>query len=292
MNVFSMDREGHNLKQETHHKGFDVQYASMSDGRIVYQCGADLRLLDLNTGQDAIVPITLISDFDQLRDHWVKKPLEYLTGAHIAPDGNAAVFTVRGEVFTLPATSGRIVKVAGNSGIRYREARYTPDGKSIVALSTQTGETEFWKYPANGVGTPEQWTNDGKVLRWEGVPSPDGHWLAHRDKDQQLWVYDIKTKQDKRIAQSMVDDFADLTWSPDSQWLAYVEVATNTFRQIKVLNVNTGAIQPLTSDRYNSENQAWSTDGKWLYFLSDRMLTLPFRRPGVHANPIQTSIAP
>ena len=37
-------------------------------------------------------------------------------------------------MFTLPAAaSGRIVKVAGNSGIRYREARYMPDGKSILA---------------------------------------------------------------------------------------------------------------------------------------------------------------
>jgi tricorn protease len=279
MNIYSMDREGQDLKQQTHHKGFDVQYAAMSDGRIVYQCGADLWLLDLNAGQDAIVPITLVSDFEQLRDHWVKKPLEYLTGAHIAPDGSAAVFTARGEVFTLPVLSGRIVKVAGNSGIRYREARYMPDGKSIVAISTQTGETEFWKYPANGVGAPEQWTNDGRVLRWEGLPSPDGHWLAHRDKDQQLWLYDIKTKQDKRIAQSMVDDFSDLTWSPDSQWLAYAEVATNTFSQIKVLNVNTGAILALTSDRYNSENPVWSTDGKWLYFLSDRMLKTTVSSP-------------
>jgi len=279
MNIYSMDREGHDLNQHTHHKGFDVQYAAMSDGRMVYQCGADLWLLDLNAGQDAIVPITLVSDFDQLRDHWVKKPLEYLTGAHIAPDGSAAVFTARGEVFTLPVLSGRIVKVAGNSGIRYREARYMPDGKSIVAISTQTGETEFWKYPANGIGTPEQWTNDGKVLRWEGLPSPDGHWLAHRDKDQQLWLYDIKTKQDKRIAQSMVDDFSDLTWSPDSQWLAYAEVATNTFSQIKVLNVNTGAITAMTSDRYNSGNPAWSTDGKWLYFLSDRMLKTTVSSP-------------
>ena len=182
-------------------------------------------------------------------------------------------------MFTLPAKSGRIVKVAGNSGIRYREARYMPDGKSIIALSTESGETEFWKYPANGIGAPEQWTHDAKVLRWEGVPSPDGRWLAHHDKDQQLWLYDTKTKQQKRIAQSMVDDFEDLTWSPDSQWLAYVEAATNTFTQIKVLNANTGAIQALTSDRYNSGSPAWSADGKWLYFLSDRMLRTVVRSP-------------
>jgi len=272
MNVYSMDRDGHDVKELTHHRGFDAHNASMSEGRIAYQCAGDIWLLDVKSGQDAIVPITLVSDFDQLRDHWVKKPLDYLTGVHIAPDGAAAVFTARGEVFTLPTMSGRVVKVAGNSGVRYREARYTPDGKSIIALSTQSGETEFWKFPANGVGTPEQLTSDAKVLRWDGVTSPDGHWLAHRDKDQQLWLLDLKTKTQKRIAQSMNGDFDNLSWSPDSQWLAYEETADNTFTQIKVLNANSGEIHALTSDRYNSGNPTWSSDGKWLYFISDRML--------------------
>jgi tricorn protease len=283
MNIFSMDEDGHDVQQLTHHRGWDVQSASISEGRIVYQCGADLWLLDLNNHQDAVIPITLVSDFDQLRDRWVKKPLDYLTGAHIAPDGSAAVFTARGEVFTLPATTGRVVKVAAKPGVRYREARYLPDGKSIIALSTESGETEFWKYPANGLGAPEhppeQWTSDAKVLRWEGIPSPDARWLAYRDKDQQLWLYDTTTKKSKLIAQSMVDDFSDLTWSPDSQWLAYVETATNTFSQIKLLNTKTGAIHAITSDHYNSFNPAWSTDGKWLYFLSDRMLKTTVRSP-------------
>ena len=272
MNIFSMEKDGHDVQQLTHHRGWDVQAAAISDGRIVYQCGADLWLLDLNTHQDGMIPITLVSDFDQLRDHWVKKPLEYLTGAHVAPDGSAAVFTARGQVFTLPATTGRIVTVAGKPGIRYREARYMPDGKSIIALSTETGETEFWKYPANGEGSPEQWTNDAKILRWEGIPSPEARWLAYRDKDQKLWLYDTESKQPKLIAQSMVDDFSDLTWSPDSQWLAYVEAATNTFTQIEVLSTKTGEIHAITSDHYNSFTPAWSSDGKWLYFLSDREL--------------------
>jgi tricorn protease len=279
MNVYSMDKNGKDLKEHTHQHGFDIQSASLSEGHIVYQCGADLWLLDLKTGEDAVINITLVSDFDQLRDHWVKKPLEYLTAAHVAPDGTAAVFTARGQVFTLPVDSGRIVKVAGKSGVRYREARYMPDGKSIVALSTESGETEFWKYPANGLGAPEQWTNDSKVLRWEGVPSPDGKWLAHRDKDQQLWLYDIAARQQKRIAQSMEDDFNDLAWSPDSQWLAYVETPHNTFQQIKVVNVKTGANQAITSERYNSVNPIWSSDGKWLYFLSDRALSTTVRSP-------------
>jgi tricorn protease len=272
MNIYSMDGDGHDVKQLTHQKGFDVKETSLSDGRIVYQCGADLWLLDLQSGADAAIPITLVSDFDQMRDHWVKKPMDYLSGSHIAPDGSATVFTARGEIFTMPAKPGRIVKVAGNSGTRYREARYLPDGKSIIALSTESGETEFWKFPANGIGKPEQWTKDATVLRWEGVPSPDGKWLAHRDKDQQLWIFDTQTKTNKKIAQSMMDDFQDLTWSPDSQWLAYTEAADNQFSQLKVLNVKSGASTAITTDRYNTGNPAWSADGKWLYFLSDRNL--------------------
>jgi tricorn protease len=279
MNVYSMDDQGHGVKMESHRRVFDVESASIDNGRIVYASGADLWLLDLKTGHEQVIPITLVSDFDQLREHWVQKPVEYLTAVHISPDGSSAVFTARGEVFTLPAKTGRIVKVAANSETRYREAQFLPDGKSIVALSTRSGETEFWKYPANGEGAPEQWTHDGKVLRWEGIPSPDGHWLAHYDKDQQLWVYDIKTRQEKRIAQSMNGGFSGLIWSPDSRWLAYQEAADNQFIQIKVYNVETGAIQPLTSERYNSANPAWSSDGKWLYFLSDRTLKTTVHSP-------------
>ena len=273
MNVYSMDEQGHGVKKESSQRGFDIETASLSDGRIVYACGGDLWLLDLKTGQETAIPVTLVSDFDQLREHWVKTPLDYLTNVHLAPDGSSAVFTARGEVFTLPATkSARVIKVAGDSAVRYREARFMPDGKSIVVLSTQSGETEFWKYPANGEGAPEQWTHDATVLRWEGIPSPDGRWLANRDKDQQLWIYDTKMKQNKRIAQSMNGDFSDLSWSPDSRWLAYGESANNQFQQIKLLNVESGAIQTITSDRYNSANPVWSSDGKWLYFLSDRTL--------------------
>ena len=40
---------------------------------------ADLWSLDLASGREAIIPITLVSDFDQLREHWVNKPLHYIT---------------------------------------------------------------------------------------------------------------------------------------------------------------------------------------------------------------------
>jgi tricorn protease len=278
-NLFSMTTDGKDVKQLSHQHIFDVESASLNDGRIVYSCAGDLWILDTRSGQEQLVSISLQSDFDQMRVHWVKKPLDYLTSVHLSPDGSRAVFTARGAVFSMPAQTGRIIQVANESGVRYRDARFLPDGKTILALSTATGETEFWNFPGNGAGKPTQLTSDDHVLRTGGVPSPDGQWLAHTNRDQDLWLYNFKTRTNKRIAQSMNGQFGDLSWSPDGRWLAFVETADNQFDQIRVLDVGSGNIQSITSDRYDSESPTWSTDGKWLYFLSDRMLKTTVRSP-------------
>lgn len=290
MNIYAMDPDGHNVKQVSHQTIFDVESASLQNGRIVYACAGDLWLLDTGSGKEHVIPITLESDFDQMRVHWVKKPLNYLTSFHLSPDGSRAVFTARGAVFSIPAKTGRIIQIANQSGVRYRDARFMPDGKTVVAVSTASGETEFWNFPGNGVGAPTQLTHDDHMLRTSGVPSPDGQWLANTDRNQRLWLYNFKSKENKRMAQSMNGSFSDLSWSPDSRWLAFVEAADNDFEQIRILDTQSGEIHTITSDRYNSGDIAWSADGKWLYLLSDHMLktTVPSpwgpRMPGPHFN--------
>ncbi|HEU5352330.1 MAG TPA: S41 family peptidase [Terracidiphilus sp.] len=271
-NIYSTTPDGKNVKQVSHQNIFDVESARQQNGRIVYACAGDLWLLDLSTGQERKLDVTLRSDFDQMQTRWITKPLHYLTSVHISPDGSRVVFTARGAVFSIPAKTGRIIQVANQSGVRYRDARFMPDGKTILLISSATGETEFWTYPGDGLGKPTQLTSDDHIQRTGGTPSPDGQWLAHTDMNQKLWLYNFKTKVNKLIGQSMNGDFTGLAWSPDSQWLAYVETADNQFDRIKILNVNSGAIHAVTTGRYNSESPAWNPDGKWLYFLSDRSL--------------------
>jgi tricorn protease len=274
MNLWSMDEKGSDLRQHTSHRGWDVTSPDLSEGRIVYQLGADLRIFDIAANQDAPLPIRLVSDFDQMRETWVKKPMDFLTASRLSPTGDRLVLTARGQVFVVPVKEGRIVEVTRKPGVRYREARFLPDGKSVFALSDETGEVEFWKFPANGVGKPEPLTSAGKVLRWEGEASPDGKWIAHHDKDQQLWLLDLKTRKQQRLATSTspYGGFQDLSWSPDSRWLAWSVAGSNSFNRIYLYQVATGKTVPLTSDRFNSTSPAWSRDGKWIYFLSDRSL--------------------
>lgn len=271
MNLWSMDANGGGLKQLTHHPDFDVATASLDAGRIVYQCGADLYLYDINAGRDTKLAITVGSDEDETRERWVKNPLQYLTAVSFAPDGSRIAFTARGQVFVAPAKQGRFVAVTHKPGVRFRDAVFSHDGKSLLALADTTKETEWWRFPANGVGAPEQLSFDAHVLRQNGVPSPDGNYLAYTDRNNALWLLDLNAKKTLAVATAQDGNFTDLRWSPDSRYLAYV-APRETFDQVELYSVADGKRTPVTTDRFASHSPAWSPDGKWLYFLSNRTL--------------------
>ncbi|MGZ5438395.1 MAG: S41 family peptidase [Candidatus Aminicenantales bacterium] len=270
MNIWSMDIKGGGLKQHTSHKGFDASSPSLDAGRIAYQLVADLRVFDIASGQDTALAITLPSDFDQMRERWVTKPLDFLTSGHVSPNGDRVVLVSRGHVFVAPVGDGRWVRVDRKEGVRARAARFLGDGKDLMVLTDESGEWEFTRYGADGLGPAEQLTTGAKVIRFDGLPSPDGQWIAFADKDYQLWMFNVAKKALSRIGVSEVNMFGDLAWSPDSSWLACVEGASNLFSRIVLSEAATGRKLELTDDRVDSYNPAWSPDGKWLYFLSDR----------------------
>ncbi|HEX7118290.1 MAG TPA: S41 family peptidase [Longimicrobiales bacterium] len=278
MNLWSMAPDGSDLRQHTRHDDYEVRSPALHDGRIVYQHGADLRLLDLRTGEDRVVPIRLASDFDHMREQWIDEPMEWLTSVHVSPDGGRVVLTARGEVFVAPVGTGRLVEATRASDVRYRDARFLPDGERLLVLSDESGEIELWTVPANGVGERRRLTEDGTVFRSHAVPSPDGRWIAHADRDKRLWLYDVEADENRRIADSEMHNwlggtgapFSELVWSPDSRWVAYTTLAPNQIGVIRLYDTETGATVDLTTDRYDSWSPAWSPDGEWLYFLSDR----------------------
>ena len=271
MNIWSMNEEGGDLRQHTKHSGLDVQSPSLGHGRIVYQLGADLWLLDIETGIHQTVPITLVSDLDQLREKWIAKPAQHLTSVHVHPAGESVVLTSRGRVFVAPVKHGRLVRVSRKKGVRYRAATFMPDGEQLLTLSDETDELEFWTLPARGIGEPRQITSDATILRWGGVPSPNGKYIASADKNYDLWIINIETGERQKISHGR-DGIRGAHWSPDSRWLVFSEAAVNTFYQLHLYDTQQSTTTVLTSDRVNSFAPAWSSDGNWLYFVSDRNL--------------------
>lgn len=272
MNVWSMDENGGDLRQHTDHKDWDVRFASLNAGRIVYTVGADLWLYDISSNARRLIPVTLASDLDQLREKWVTKPMQNLTAMHLSPDGESVVLTARGRVFVAPARDGRLVQVSRKRGVRYRDVVFMPDGRSLLGLSDASGEFEFARLPVNGVGADRALSSNGKVLRFEGVPSPDGKWVAYADNNNEAWLLNTTSGATTKISTNR-EGLAGFAWSPDSRYVAVNQAALNTFLQILLYDVNARTHTPVTSDRANSTSPVFSPDGKWVYFLSDRNLT-------------------
>lgn len=284
MNVWSMKPDGSDLKQLTSETAFKAVSYAIDGGTLVYQRGADLMVLGVDTatgaasGEAKTLAITLPSDMDQTRERWVEDPKEYITSAALNTDGSRVVITARGRVFNVPVKHhGRLVDVDPRDAIRYREARFLPDGKSLIALSDESGEVEIATIASNGTAKPEQITRDAETLRWKVIPSPDGTKALHTDKRQRLWMLDVTTKQNTLVHQSMIDQISDYSWSPDGRYVAYVTQApTNAFSVIKVWDSTTGTTIDATSDRYDSYSPTWVSIGEgaeqsqFLAFLSDR----------------------
>jgi len=273
-NLWTSLPDGSDRRQLTRHAEWDVRTASLGDGRIAYQLGADLRVFDIASGADSVLKATLLSDFDQQRMRRVKSPLEALTGIEVASKQERIVLTARGRVTVAGTGNARRVEIAVPEGARARGAVFSHDDKSVYAIVDTSGENEIWRYAADGSGHGERLTTDGASHRSNLYPSPDGRWLAHTDKKGRTWLLDLAAKTNVIIddaAQAGLDRSDQVVWSPDSRNLAFVRAGSSERRdQIGMVNLATRAVSFVTTDRYESSSPAFSPDGKWLYFLSAR----------------------
>jgi tricorn protease len=272
MNVWSMNEAGTDLKQHTTHKEFDVRYANISEGNIVYQIGADLWRYNTLSNESKKIDIRLSTDLDQLREKWDENPSKYITSVHPDPSGEQIVITARGRVFVAPVKSGRFVSFVEKKNVRFRDATFTSKGDDILSLSDESGEFEFVRMAANGLGSETKITKDGSLLRYAGAPSPDDKWIAYDDLESNMYVLNVASGVSTKISTNS-EGIGSFSWSPDSKWIAYVQSALNTMRQIRVHNIASSSSFDLTTDRANSMSPQWSPDGKFIYFLSDRSFT-------------------
>jgi tricorn protease len=273
-NLWTSLPDGSDRRELTHYKEWDVRTASLGDGRIVYQLGADLHVFDIASGRDALVHASLVSDFDQQRLRRVKSPLDALTNIDVASKLDRIVLTARGRVTIAGTGSHRRVEIAVPEGARARGAVFSHDDKWVYAIADTSGENEIWRYAADGSGHGERLTMDGNGHRSALYPSPDGKWLAHTDKKGRTWLLDLVSRTNVIIddaGEAGLERSDQVVWSPDSRNLAFVRAGSSERRdQIGMFNLATRAITFVTTDRYEASSPAFSPDGKWLYFLSAR----------------------
>jgi tricorn protease len=270
-NLWRLDANGGAAQKLTNHTDFEVRGATLNDGRIVYQHGADIRLYDIASNSDVVIDIRLASDRSRTRTRWIDSPMTYLSSTHFAPKGDRVALTARGRLALVGTGEVRRIEIGLPETSRARQAVISPDGASVYAFVDADGDAEIWRFPADGRGAGERLTNDGAGHRIDMVISPDGRWIAHNDRRGRMYLLDTRSRSNREIDSARGGIQRNIVWSPDSRTLAFVRPATSQQRpQILLYDVASGRTEVVTSDRYESYSPAFTPDGRWLWFLSDR----------------------
>jgi len=269
MNLFAYSLKTKETRQLTHFKDYDVNWPSLGPDSIVFEKGGYLYLLDLKTEKARKISVDLPGDCPPAQKHWAEVG-GLITDFDISPEGKRAVFTARGDIFTVPAKEGSIRNLTGTPGIREKYAAWSPDGKWIAYFSDRTGEDELYIIPQDGMGQETRITSDGKMFRLPAVWSPDSKKLLYADKDLRLFYVDIGEKKPIEIDKGKYADLTDYNWAPDSKWVVYAQATENLNRVIDLYSLAGRTITPVTDSFNDSWNPVFDPGGKYLYFLSNR----------------------
>lgn len=269
LNLFRYDIETEEISKVTEFDEYDVLWPSRGGKRIVFENGGYLYYHDTVTGETKKIEVTLGSDKPLVRPLYenVKEHIESFT---ISPSGARAAFGARGDIFTVPAKHGVTRNITKTDGVREMDVEWSPDGKYISYLSEASGEYEITICPQTGRGEPRRLTSGTESWIFHPVWSPDSKRIAFSDKMNRLWILDIESGRKVEADRCGYSAIANYSFSPDSKWICYTKDDLNRMTSIWVYSIDTKKTAALTTGLTDDREPVFSTDGKYIYFISRR----------------------
>jgi tricorn protease len=269
MNLYVYDLPTKSTKKLTEFKDFDIKFPSLGNKAIVFENGGYIYKTDLATGISEKVKIIIAEDFVSGRPV-LKDVSKNVTNYEISPDGKRALFGSHGDVFTVPEKYGETRNLTQSSGIHERNSKWSADGKWISYISDKTGEDEIFIQGQDGIQAPVQVTTGGNTYKYQPLWSPDSKKLLWADRKQRILYTDISTRSTTQVSSDTIFEMQDYAWSPDNKWIVYSKFGDNLLQQIYIYSLELKKSFPVTEDWYNSSNGVFSSDGKYLFFVSSR----------------------
>lgn len=278
LNLWSLDLSNDRFKQVTFFTEYDVQFPSLGPDEIIFANADRLYLLDLKTEKTREVDISVTTDQSTLKPR-LENVSSLIQWATISPTGKRALFSARGDIFSVPAEYGVVRNETRSSGVAERYPAWSPDGKWIAYWSDRTGEYELTVRPAERTGDQkgeeQTLTTLGPGFRYAPQWAPDSKKIVWIDQAMKIWVYDFETKtnryldQQKWMYHGALQSFR-VSWSADSRWMAYAGDLDTRNSAVMLYDFKNDARHQVTSGFYNDEQPIFDPDGKYLYLRTGR----------------------
>lgn len=280
-NVWAYDTESRQFREITHFTDYDVDFPSLGAGGegeagIVFQQGGHLYVLDLPSEQLHEIDVSVPDDGTRTGPRWLDasqsirdEEMAAQTDFDIAPNGKRAVFSARGDLFTVPAEHGNTRDLTETSSADEDHPSWSPDGKTLAYTTDASGERQLAVRPAEG-GAEKVLTHFERGYLYKPVWAPGGDRLAFSDNEHRLWLVAVAGGEPVQVAQDPYAEVHDTSWSPDGRWLAYSLTGPNQQRGIWLYEVGTRKATRLSEPFANDFSPVFDPKGRYLYFISTR----------------------
>ena len=269
MNLFVYNTISKETRKLTQFTDFDIKFPSAGKESIVFEQGGFIYTFNLNTEKAEKVAITIYDDFVNSRNQ-MKDASKSIGSSTVSPDGKRVALGARGDVWTLPTKTGITKNLTQTSGVHERNVAWSPDGKNIAYISDATGEDEIYIQKYDGSEKAVQITRNADTYKYQIVWSPDSKKITWSDKMNRIQFVNIDTKEITLIDQSKDGEFNEYSWSPDSKWVAYSKPDKMSETKIYLYELSSNKKTAVTDGWYDCGNPNFSSDGKYLFFTSNR----------------------
>jgi tricorn protease len=269
MNLYVYDLSNRQTRVLTSFKDYDIKFPSLGDQAIVFENGGYIYRFDLATEQTAKIPVSLREDLSTGRSAIVPVA-DKVSNYEISPDGKRALFGARGDIFTVPVKTGVTRNITTSPAVHERNSKWSPDGKWIAFISDASGEDQIYVQAQDGKTPARQISKSNETYLYQIRWSPDSKKILWADKRLRLRYIDISTAAISEVDQAQAWEFSNYNWSPDNKWIVYAKPELEVMNRIYIYSLETKKSLPVTEGWYSSANPIFSSDGKYIFFTSDR----------------------
>lgn len=280
-NIWVYDIATKQFREVTHFTNYDIDFPSLGvggrggDGIVFAQAGAlwvidlpseKLHRLNVSVPDDGTRTGTRTVDASKdIRDVDTAQDNDYA----LSPNGKRALFSARGDLFTVPAEHGATRNITGTSNADEDHPTWSPDGKTVAYTTDISGEQQIAVRPAEG-GAERILTHFQNGFYYQPIWSPDSKHFAVSDGNHRLWLVDAGSGSVTQVAQDQFNEIHDQSFSPDGRWLAYSVTNNNQQRGIWIHDIGANKSVHVSEPLSNDFGPVFSPDGKYLYFISTR----------------------
>ncbi len=272
VSLFSYDPNSKAVEQILENHGYDLKTVSAGPGALVYEQFGSLHLYDLATQREHAVAVTIHGDLPALTPGLRPIAAKEVRNIAVSPTGVRLVAEAHGDIFTLPAEKGNVRNLTRTPGSAERDPSWSPDGKSIAYFSDASGEYQLFIRDQDGLQPPKviDLGPDASYF-YSPVWSPDSKHIAFSDKHLRLWYVDVAGGKPVKVDTSLRGGFGpdtEVSWSPDSQWIAYTRDLENQLHAVFFYSLSTHTSTQITDGMSNTGYLVFDPSGKYLYFTA------------------------